>query len=100
MIHELGQTFFITQTKDAYAICNIILPNADQHDRKQVYSIIQSSPSQTTIITYFIVSRARLPGPAWSGFGLCSSAGTPHGIHSERPTPVSPPPQWIQVCHL
>ena len=34
MVHELGQTFFITQTSDAFAICNIILPNADQHDRK------------------------------------------------------------------
>ena len=34
MIHELGQTFFISEAKDAYAICNIILPNADQHDRE------------------------------------------------------------------
>jgi hypothetical protein len=34
MIHELGQTFFISESKGAYAICNIILPNADQHDRK------------------------------------------------------------------
>lgn len=34
MVHELGQTFFITETADMFAICNVILPNADQHDRK------------------------------------------------------------------
>ena len=34
MIHELGQTFFIMQAKDAFTICNIILPNSDQHDRE------------------------------------------------------------------
>lgn len=34
MVHELAQTFFISQRNDAFAICNIILPNADQHDRK------------------------------------------------------------------
>ena len=34
MVHELGQTFFMAKTQDAFTICNIILPNADQHDRK------------------------------------------------------------------
>lgn len=36
MISEVASTFFILETKDKFTICNIILPNADQLDRKSV----------------------------------------------------------------
>lgn len=37
MVYELSQTFFIKEVKDvkeAYTICNVILPNSDQLDRE------------------------------------------------------------------
>lgn len=37
MVYELSQTFFIKEVKDvkeAFTICNVILPNSDQLDRE------------------------------------------------------------------
>ena len=33
MIYELRQTFIIKEVEEVFAICNVILPNADQLDR-------------------------------------------------------------------
>lgn len=37
MIVEAAFTFFITDLKDKFTICNVILQNSDQLDRKYTY---------------------------------------------------------------
>ena len=52
MIFEVMQTYFIKEVNEAYTVCNVILPNADQLDRK-----LGGFPLYITIYCDVIVSR-------------------------------------------
>ena len=62
MICEAASTFFILDKKDKFTICNVILQNADQLDRKSLWDlemvpfvILISSQCSLSCIIKFLV---------------------------------------------
>lgn len=89
MIHELGQTFFISETKDVFAICNIILPNADQHDRK--YTVISTTSHLYTEFTNFLLLFSEPGYQDQLGVGLGYVAQLVHHMASTLSAPLQYP---------